>query len=84
MMPRLILMHTRRIEIPRLDPQRRLQELTQEIITKAVREALRKQYGPDKVKVSRSAVLDRGRIWTGKCRIDGLEYSYLLMEGLTE
>lgn len=81
-MPRLVVTNTRAIDVPSLALHRPLPELSQKRITKAVREALRKQFGLENVRVSCSAVLSQERIWTGKCRIEGTEYSYRLMGGL--
>ena len=79
---RLVVMNTRVIDVPGLGLHRSLRELSEKRITKAVRDALRNQYGVDNVEVSCSATLSQERIWTGKCRVDGTEYSYRLMAGL--
>jgi hypothetical protein len=81
-MPRLVVTNTQAIDIPDLAVRRPLRELSEKRITKAVREALRKQYGLENVTVSCSATLSQGQIWTGKCRIEEKEYSYRLMRGL--
>jgi hypothetical protein len=81
-MARLVVMNTLEFEIPSLGLRAALHELSQKRITKAVREALRREYGLDNVEVSCTATLSQGRIWTGKCHINGIEYSYRLMRGL--
>jgi hypothetical protein len=77
----LVLSDIREIPIPGLGSNRDFHELNQKRITKAVREALRKEFGPENVEVSCSAVLNHG-IWTGKCSVDGTPYFYRLMAGL--
>jgi hypothetical protein len=78
---RLVLSDIRKMDIPGLGSQRAFRELSQKRITKAVRAALREEYGPDNVEVSCSATCYHG-IWSGKCRINGTPYSYRLMSGL--
>lgn len=80
-MARLVLRDIRQMEISGLGSHRPFRELSQKRITKAVREALREQYGSDKVEVSCSATCNGG-IWAGKCRVNGTSYSYQVMSGL--
>jgi 23S rRNA C2498 (ribose-2'-O)-methylase RlmM len=67
------------IEIIDLARYKSLHELSEKRITKAVRDALRKQ-GCAGVEVSCSASLS-GDVWVGKCRIDGISFDYRLMRG---
>jgi hypothetical protein len=80
-MARLVLYHTRAFEIPASVVPSPLHKVSQRKITSAVREALRKEYGSDRVKVS-LATLYRGQMWTGKCRVDGKVFLYRVMSGL--
>jgi hypothetical protein len=77
---RLVLSDIRKLDIPGLGSQREFRQLSQKRITKAVRAALREQYGTD-VEVSCSATCNGG-IWAGTCRVNGTSYSYRLMSGL--
>lgn len=81
-MARLVLSDIRKMEIPGVGANRRFGKLSQKRITKAVRKALRQEYGSARVEVSCSAIFDRG-FWIGKCRIGGTPYSYQLSAGLT-
>jgi hypothetical protein len=68
------------IDIFVLARQKPLHKLSQQSITKAVRDALR-NYGFDDIEVSCSATLSEGRIWSGKCRINSVEVGYQLISG---
>ena len=81
-MARLIVMGTQELEISNLGRNKSLYELSEKRITKAVRAALREKYGFGEVEVSCAAVLSRGRVWTGRCCVRGIETSYQLMAGL--
>lgn len=78
----LVYMGSKKLDIPGLAHNKLLAELSQKRITKAVRETLRKQYGFPNVKVSCTATIVHGSIWTGKCTINGIETPYRLMAGL--
>jgi GTP cyclohydrolase I len=78
---RLVLTDVRQLSIPGLGSHRPFRKLSQKRITKAVREALRKEYGSENVEVSCSATHYQG-IWKGTCRIGRTCYSYRLMAGL--
>jgi hypothetical protein len=83
-MPRLVLVHSRRINISILDPEKALQQSSPEQVTNAIEKAVRSEYPSDDVQILSKPVLNRGRFWIGKCRIGQMEYSYQLMEGLEE
>ena len=53
--------------------------LSEKRVTKAVREALRNQYGDDRVAVSCDATFERGE-WVGACEIDSAAHAYRVRE----
>ena len=61
--------------LPGLGKIRPLLMLSEKRITKAVRQALRQQFGDYDVDVSCSADL-RGQEWRGRCEIGGISYGY--------
>jgi hypothetical protein len=73
---------TDRFDIPTLARNKSFFKLSEKRITKAVRDALRRHYGDDRVRVSCSASLANG-VWKGVCWIDGVKESYQLHSGPT-
>jgi hypothetical protein len=61
--------------LPNLGKIRDLPSLSEKRITKAVRDELRKWYGPETVEVSCDATFHEGR-WRGRCKIWGERFNY--------
>lgn len=60
---------------------RAVAQLSEKRVTKAVREALRTEYGQSAVKVSCTATLSAGQNWEGGCSIHGKPYRYTINPG---
>ena len=67
--------------VPGLARNKSLLALSQKRITKAAREALRKEYGDKNVEVSCSAQVSVQE-WHGECKLSGVEHQYTI-SGLT-
>jgi hypothetical protein len=66
-------------EIPGLGKNQSFSMLSQKRVTRAAREALRKQYDGERVEVSCAAYFTRGE-WVGECRVDQHSHSYRIRE----
>jgi len=62
-------------QFPRLGTSKPLCQLSVKTITKSVRGALRRIFGPNNISVSCSATCING-IWHGKCSINGKQYQW--------
>lgn len=67
------------ITIPNLGRNQNFPNLSEKRITKAVRTALRDQYGDTQVEVSCTAVFTNGE-WAGACEIQGEPQRYRVRE----
>ena len=65
--------------IPGLGRNQNFPNLSEKRITRAVRDALREQYGDGRVEVSCSAAFEKGE-WVGACEIAGQPQSYSVRE----
>lgn len=65
--------------IPGLGRNQNFPNLSEKRITKAVRAALRDEYGDRRVEVSCAAAFDNGE-WVGACEIEGEPQQYRLRE----
>lgn len=77
-MPVLII-EEKKLEIADLGKNKRLADLSQKRITKAVREKLRSTYGSESVTCSCKADIVSGT-WRGRCRINGQEHAFRIEE----
>lgn len=66
-------------EIPGLGRHQNFMNLSQKRVTKAIRSALRAQYGEARVEVSCEAVFADGE-WVGACKIAGRPHRYHVRE----
>jgi hypothetical protein len=78
-MPTLMVGNGFSTEIPGLGKNQSFSALSEKRMTKAAREALREQYGPERVEVSFLAYFMRGE-WVGECKVDQRSHSYRLGE----
>jgi hypothetical protein len=78
-MARLAIMNFADMQIPELGSKKPVPELSPERITMAVRESLKIYYGFDNVQVCSTATLG-AQVWRGRCRINGTERHYQVME----
>jgi hypothetical protein len=78
-MPTLAIANGFTIAIPDLGRNQNFPNLSEKRITKAVRAALRDQYGEKQVEVSCAAVYVNGE-WMGACEIDGEPLRYRVRE----
>jgi len=74
-MPTLFVENGYQGELAALGRNRSFENLSQKRITKAAREALRRQYGTENVEVACAAFLSRGE-WVGNCTIGGRRLGY--------
>lgn len=68
------------IPLPGLGKNRALRNLSKKRVSKAVREALRKQYGPPNVEVGCTPVRASDS-WHGSCKIHQEKFSYKVTAG---
>ena len=78
-MPTLIVGNGWTTEISGLGKNQSFSTLSEKRVTKAAREALRAQFGQERVEVSCAAYFMRGE-WVGTCKVDHHSQSYWVRE----
>ena len=79
-MPTLLVGNGFETALPGLGRNTEFSSLSEKRVTRAVRHALREQYGHDHVvEVSGTAYFMRGE-WVGECRVDHQSHSYRVRE----
>lgn len=81
-MPRLVLLHSRRIDVPSPDPKTPLHQLDSELVANAILAAIQGRYASDKVELLSAPVLEQGQRWVGRCRIGDMEFGYRFARSL--
>jgi hypothetical protein len=81
-MPRLVLIHSRRIDVPSPDPKTPIFQLESERVANAILTAIRGQYRSDRVELLSVPILEYDQRWVGSCRVGDIEFVYRFSRGL--